>query len=54
MGILDEQVSMAEMGTEPEFIIWRLTGFGILIFGSGLGSNFLTLPISGEQIFSTV
>jgi len=45
--------SMAEMGTEPDpkSKIWRLTGseFGVLVFGSGIGVNFLTPPISGGQ-----
>jgi len=33
---------MAEMGTEPdlESKIWRLAGFGVLVFGSGFGVNF--------------
>jgi len=33
---------MAEVGTEPESKIWRLTGFGagFLVFESGFGVNF--------------
>jgi len=33
---------MAEMGTDTESKIWRLTGSGVLVFGvgSGFGVNF--------------